>query len=223
MWKLRQSNWRRRTIHAKKHPSLLKVTLPEARHQAARIIHQGGVIAFPTDTLYGLGADIWNPQAVERVFLLKGREFGKPLPVLIGTLEQLPQLVRAIPPRAERLLQAFWPGPLTLLFPARPEIHPLLLGDAGKIGIRLPAYPWVQDLIQRAGVPLTGTSANPAGKPPALDALQVLDYFGDRLDLILDGGRAEQTVGSTVVDVSVDPPLFIREGILRREEILQYL
>ncbi|RMF83032.1 MAG: threonylcarbamoyl-AMP synthase [Nitrospinota bacterium] len=221
-WRKRGGDLRREVVQRNRE-HICKIDAPYALERAARLIRAGRVVAFPTDTLYGLGVDAWNPQALEQVSALKGRKQGRPFPVLIATPAQLSQLVAAIPPRVQRLIDAFWPGPLTLLFPPHPAVHPLLVGASGKIGVRLPAHPQVQELIRLAGVPITGTSANPSGAPPARNAREVATYFGRRVDLILDGGQTPATTGSTVVDATVDPPRFIREGVLSRSRILPYL
>jgi len=179
---------------------------------AADIVHGGGIIAFPTETFYGLGACPFDTRAVQRIFDLKGRSLrAGPILVLIRSRADLAALVSEITPAAERLMEACWPGPLTLVFRAAAVPSALTTGT-DTIGVRLPAHPDVQRLLEAVGGPLTGTSANCSGRPPATTAEDVDRALGDGVDVILNGGPTPGGLPSTVVDTTVDPPRLLREG-----------
>ena len=180
---------------------------------AAGIVRGGGVIAFPTETFYGLGACPFDARAVQRIFDLKGRSFrSAPILVLIRSRADLVALVSKITPAAERLMEACWPGPLTLVFHAAAAVPSVLTAGTGTIGVRLPAHPDVQRLLEAVGGPLTGTSANRSGQPPATRAEDVDRALGDGVDAVLNGGPTPGGLPSTVVDTTVTPPRVIREG-----------
>jgi L-threonylcarbamoyladenylate synthase len=181
--------------------------------EAGEVVRGGGVIAFPTETFYGLGVNPFNVQAVQRLYDLKGRSpQTSPILVLIRSRHELQALVSEITPTAERLMQACWPGPLTLVFRAAVAVPSVLTAGTGTIGVRLSAYPDVQRMLDVIGGPLTGTSANRAGQPPATTAEEVERVFGGDVDLIVNGGPTPGGLPSTVVDTTVSPPRLIREG-----------
>ena len=189
--------------------------------QAADIVRQGGVIAFPTDTFYGLGAYPFDARAVQRLVDLKDRSRRTaPILVLIRSRADLAALVAEITPAAERLMDACWPGPLTLIFRAVAAVPPVLTAGTGTIGVRLPAHPDVQRLLEAVGGPLTGTSANRSGRPPATTGDDVERAFGDDVDAILDGGATPGGLPSTVVDTTLTPPRVIREGRIPTASVL---
>lgn len=206
------------------HPSVARVDpdKPDTRvlETAAGMIRRGGLVAFPTETVYGLGADATNPEAVERVFLAKGRDFSKPILVLIADRSWLSLLARDIPAPARVLMDAFWPGPLTLTFPARDAVPRALLGGGTTVGVRMPDVTLARRLVQAVGRPVTAPSANRSGSPNPVTAEQVALSLGDRIDLILDGGPSSSDVPSTVVDATVTPPALIRPGRIAYETIL---
>jgi L-threonylcarbamoyladenylate synthase len=177
------------------------------------------VIVFPTDTLYGLGTDALNEEAISRVYEIKGRDFSMPLLVLIGEEGQLRELVPSIPPIAQELIGIFWPGPLTLILQASAVLPPRLLGGSSRIGVRLPASPLVQRLAIETEGPITGTSANFSGHPTPHTAREVLEGLGKGIDLTLDGGPCASEKGSTLLDVTRIPPLLLREGELSEVSI----
>jgi L-threonylcarbamoyladenylate synthase len=180
---------------------------------AGDVVRGGGIIAFPTETFYGLGADPCNVPAVQRLHDLKERSpQTRPILVLIRSRHELQALVSEITPAAERLMQACWPGPLTLVFRAAVAVPSVLTAGTGTIGVRLSAYPDVQRVLEMFGGPLTGTSANRTGQPPATTAEEVERAFGADVDLILNGGPTPGGLPSTVVDTTVSPPRLIREG-----------
>src|SRR2546428_3807647 len=184
-------------------PRVSESTLQEAGH----VVRGGGVIAFPTETFYGLGVDPFNVQAVQRLYALKGRSpQTSAILVLIRSRHELLALVSEITPAAERLMEACWPGPLTLVFRAAVAVPSVLTAGTGTIGVRLSAYPDVQRVLDVIGGPLTGTSANRTGQPPATTAAEVERAFGADIDLIVNGGPTPGGLPSTVVDTTVRPP-----------------
>ncbi|MBI3784240.1 MAG: threonylcarbamoyl-AMP synthase [Deltaproteobacteria bacterium] len=179
---------------------LLDDAAPEVG-SAARILAAGGIVVYPTETLYGLGADALNLQALERLVRLKGREPGKPISVLVSDTTMLSLLVADIPPLARRLMQRFWPGPLTIVFAASASVPEALSGGSGGIGVRVSSHPVATALVRALGKPLTTPSANPAGQPPPVTIAEARGYFGKGVDEYLDGGRLPGEPASTVVDV----------------------
>jgi len=188
--------------------------------EATEILLSGGLVAYPTESFYGLAADATDETAIKRLFLAKQRGPGRPVLILIPSVEVLNQYVQHIPPIAQQLIKKFWPGGLTLVFDADPEILPLLTSGTGKIGIRLSSHPVATALTRTIGVPITGTSANISGEPPCRNAEEVRRSLGDGVDLILDGGETKGEVGSTVLDVTVDPPRILRQGMVSQDEIV---
>src|SRR5574337_88084 len=171
--------------------------------QAVSVLRKGGLVAFPTDTLYALGADASNPFAIRRVFAVKGRRLTSPIPLLIADLMMATRLVGELPEAAVRLAERYWPGPLTLVLPAPRGICALLTAGSGQIGLRVPDAAVALALIRRFGGPVTGTSANRSGGTDPLDAHEVLRQIGDQVDLVLDGGPVAGGNPSTVVDVKI--------------------
>lgn len=191
--------------------------------RVSQVLLQGGVAAFPTETFYGLGADARNEEALQKIFQIKGREENKPLLLLIGDRDWLSGLVRNIPPLAGRLMEKFWPGPLTLVFEASPRVSALLTGGTGTVGVRLSPHPVAQALIQAVGRAITATSANLSGQPSASIAAEVFRALGNRVDAILDGGQTAGGLGSTVLDVSSPSPRIIRTGVISQAELVPFL
>ena len=191
--------------------------------RAASVLRKGGLVAFPTDTLYALGADVSNPLAVRRVFAAKGRSLRSPIPLLVADLRMAIQLVGELPEAAVRLAERYWPGPLTLVLQAPRGICALLTAGTGRIGLRVPDAAVALALIRHFGSPVTGTSANRSGGNNPLDAHEVLRQLGDQVDLILDGGPVAEGSPSTVVDVTISPPVIVRQGPIEQEEILSLL
>ena len=179
---------------------------------AASVLRRGGIVAYLTDTVYGLAVDARLPQAIAALYALKGRSSDKALPLIIGAPEQLAAVAGTVPQRAESLMAAFWPGPLTLVLPPHPNLPAPLLGDTGRIGVRWPDSPLSQALALRAGGAITASSANRSGATAALNAAEVEAQLAPDVDLILDAGSANEPQVSTVLDVTVDPPRLIRAG-----------
>jgi len=187
--------------------------LPEIQ----RVFAAQGVIAIPTETYYGLAVRPTQEPALRRLFELKGRPPDKPILLLIGNRDQLDQLVSSIPPVAAVLMNLFWPGPLTIVFPAASSLSALLTGGTGTIGIRFSPLPNLRRLLEETG-PLTGTSANRSSELPLDSADNVQLLLGPALDLILDGGRTPGGLASTVVDACETPHL-LRAGVLSTDVI----
>jgi L-threonylcarbamoyladenylate synthase len=198
-------------------------TLEASLSRASRVLLSGGLVAFPTESFYGLGADATNERAIRRLFLVKGRGGDRPVLLLIDSPDRLHRYVEGVSPLAERLMKAFWPGGLTLVFKALPTVSSLLTAGTGKIGIRLSSHPVPTALARAIGVPVTGTSANLSNAPPCLTAREVLNSIGSGVDLILDGGATAGGMGSTVLDVTVDPPRIVREGLVSRTQLSPFI
>ncbi|MGD9345909.1 MAG: L-threonylcarbamoyladenylate synthase [Candidatus Aminicenantes bacterium] len=183
------------------------------------ILKKDGLIVYPTETFYGLGANCFSPEAVKRIFVLKRRDKAKPLPVVISDRIMLKMVVAAIPSVAEPFLDLFWPGPLTLIFPAAPFLPRDLLGAAKSIGVRLPAHPVLRDLVKMAGFPITATSANLSGEEELSDPDKVLNIFAGQVDCIVDGGKTKGGLPSTVIDLTSPKPQILREGAIPLTEL----
>jgi len=186
-------------------------------------LKRGHAIVFPTETLYGLGADALNEAAVEEVFQLKGRDRSNPFPVLVADQEMLHTLVAEIPTTAQRLMDRYWPGPLTLVLPGRRNIPKPLCNPLGGVAVRISSQAIATLLVKGLGRPLTATSANPSGKEPARTLQVAKNYFANRVDVFVDGGTLTSKSGSTVVEVKEDRVKVIREGEISTSEILQVL
>ena len=178
---------------------------------AAAILRAGGVVAFPTETFYGLGAAALNSAGVDRVFLLKGRPRSSPLLVLVDSVAMV-ERVAEITDVARVLMARHWPGALTLVLRARSAVPSAVTAGTGTVGVRLSPHPVARDLVRTLAEPITAPSANITGEPPPTRAADVVRYFGDTVDLVLDGGETPGGLASTVLDVSVDPPRVIRAG-----------
>ena len=186
---------------------------------AAEVVAHGGVIAFRTDTFYGLGADPFNRAAIQRIKSLKGREDHKPILIVISERDNVERFI-AEPSSSFRLLsEKLWPGALTLIGKSRTKVPEEITAGSGTIGVRLPDDDRVRDLVRACGGALTATSANPANELPAANAEAVKNYFADAIDLIIDDGQSRTDLPSTVVDASGDQPKLIREGVIRWNEI----
>ncbi len=187
--------------------------------KCAQVIQKGGLVAFPTETVYGLGASALNPDAVDSVFEAKARPRDNPLIVHVSRLEGVNPLVAQIPPRAKKLMEIFWPGPLTLLFPKSEIVPDVITAGLPNVAIRMPGHPVSQMLIDACGVPLVAPSANQSGRPSPTCARDVLADLEGKVDIILDGGTTDIGVESTVLDVSGDIPIILRPGGITREQI----
>jgi len=187
--------------------------------EAGHIINNGGVVVFPTRSVYGLAADAYHAAAVNRIFTIKKRPKSKALLVLIDGRQDLDRLVSRIPLTAQGIMTNFWPGKVTIVFEALPTLPQELTAGTGRIGVRLPGHPVAAALVREAGGPITGTSANTSGNP-AVSSIAELDADVVKMaDLILDAGKLLGGTGSTVIDVSIDPPEILREGALSAREL----
>jgi L-threonylcarbamoyladenylate synthase len=198
---------------------------PEAKPlaEAVEILRAGGVVAFPTETFYGLGTDARREAAVENIFRMKGRNFRNPISVIVDTDREVIPLVEEIPTAAQILMQKFWPGALTMLFAASPAVLPRLTAGTGKIGIRVSNHPIARLIAKGLAGPLTATSANLSGGRECSTADEVLRVFGKSLDAVVDGGMTTGGLGSTILDITATPPLIRREGVVSRADILHAL
>jgi L-threonylcarbamoyladenylate synthase len=177
------------------------------------ILERGGIIAYPTETVYGLGARYDNPQALERIFSIKQRPKEKAMPLIIGSSSQLSLVTTTITDTARQLMERFWPGPLTILFTARPGLPDYIVAG-GKVAVRVPGESFALRLARAAAFPITATSANPSHFPPAATGAAVADYFDAAIDLIVDQGATESRMPSTIVDATGTSPVVLREGAL---------
>ena len=184
------------------------------RQKASALLRQGGVVAYPTDTLYGLGASVASAAAVERVFVIKGRRAGQPLPVLVASVAQLDQVASEVSAEALEMTERFWPGALTLVLRSQPWLPAALTGGGPTIAVRQPNHATPLALIASCGSPITGTSANRSGGEQPATAEQVVEQLGDAADLVLDGGTCPGGVASTIVDLTVIPARVLRQGAL---------
>lgn len=187
--------------------------------KAAALLKAGKLVAFPTDTVYGIGADVFNEEAVEQIFAAKKRDADKPLQVLIAQKTDLQSIAKEQSEILERLAAEFWPGALTIVMLAREDFPRRVRCDRETIGVRMPANPIALKLIETFGAPIAATSANISGFPDAVSAEEVMDYLGNEVDLIIDGGVVPGGVPSTVLDISVHPPVVLRWGKLSKEDL----
>lgn len=191
--------------------------------KAIAVLKNSGIIAYPTETFYGLGANPLDESAVKRLFDIKGRDFDKPVSILVKDLNALSLVAEEIPPAAERLIKRFWPGPLTIVFRAKKNIPLILTANTGRIGVRVSSSPIAKRLLGIIDMPLTATSANPSGEKSPVTAEEVEIYFRDKVDMILDGGKLQGKVGSTIIDATTGRDLeCIREGDIPFAVILEY-
>lgn len=191
--------------------------------RALGALRAGEIVVYPTETLYGLGCDATDERALRRLVALKGRDGGKPISVLVDSRSMLEGIVAGVNPSAERLIDAFWPGAVTVVLAARAGLSPLLTGGRGTIGARISPHAVAGRLVAALGRPLTSTSANPGGEPPATTIAEARGFFGEAVAAYLDGGTLAGGVGSSVVDCTVDPPVLFREGVVSRAAIAAVL
>lgn len=185
----------------------------------AKYLQQGRLVAFPTETVYGLGANALDTAAVNRIFLAKGRPADNPLIVHIADYETLPQVVRQVPDAARLLMQAFWPGPLSIVLPKHEQIPAVVTAGLDTVAVRWPNHPVAEELIRLAGLPIAAPSANRSGRPSPTLAEHVSGDLGDKVDLILDAGLAAIGLESTVIDLSGPEPVLLRPGAVTVEDL----
>ncbi|MFH1873681.1 MAG: L-threonylcarbamoyladenylate synthase [Pseudomonadota bacterium] len=196
---------------------------PEAAEiaKAVEFLQTGEVVAYPTETIFGLGADVFNKKAIKKIYDLKSRDYGLPISILIADIPMLRQYVKEVPDHALRLMRKFWPGPLTICFPASEEIPKGLVTNTGRVGVRLSSHPVAAALVKVFGKAITTTSANLSGYPPALSVKHIQKYFGEKIPCIIDAGECDPSKGSTVVDVGEDTMRIIREGSIPADEVIK--
>lgn len=188
-----------------------------ALETAIQIIQSGGIVAFPTDTVYGIGANAFDPAGIAKLYSVKNRDAGKPIAILLADVSQLSLVCSSIPDYATRLGEKFWPGALTLVLPRAPSV-PEVLSPIPTIGIRIPDHVFARSLIRWCG-PMAVTSANISGQQSATSAEEILEQLGDQVDLIIDGGRSKGGIPSTVVDCTGDVIKVLRSGMISADQI----
>ena len=193
-----------------------------AIQEAAEVVRSGGLIIYPTDTVYGLGCDPLNEHALKRVFRAKGREFNKPLPILASDIRQAGRIAVLEGPALE-LARAFWPGALTLVVPKKPSLPDLVTCGRPSVGVRVPGLAFTRELIRACGGLLVGTSANKSGHPPPRTAQEAIQELGREVDLAVDGGPAPLGKPSTVVDLTGPEPKVLRIGAIKPELLMVFL
>lgn len=203
----------------------VKETIPPALNslidRAVDILHGGGVVAYPTDTLYGLGAHALTERAVERVFRIKGRPAAQPIPLLLADARDMQRVARDIPPVAWELARRFWPGGLTLVLAAASTVPRQVTAGGDTVAVRVPAHPVPRELARRLGAPITGTSANRSGAPGPVTAEEVTATLGCQVDLIIDTGPCSGGLASTVLDLTGDVPRVLRQGPVSMDDLRQ--
>src|SRR5260221_6800755 len=190
---------------------------------AVRAIEAGGLVAFPTDTLYGLAADPRSASAVGRIFSSKGRAPDRPIPLVAASVEQVRESVGTLTPLGERLASQYWPGPLTLIIPASAALCAEVNLGTGKVGVRVPNHAVARALARAAGHALTSTSANVSGRDAPATADEVAFALGHAIDVLIDGGPAPGGLASTIVDVTSSEPVLIRAGPVPWDRVLKFL
>ena len=191
--------------------------------QAAEIIKEGGLVAFPTETVYGLGADALNPEAVGKVYVAKGRPSDNPMIVHISSKDDLLKLTYDITDDIKKLMDAFWPGPLTMVVSARPIVPRVTTGGLDTVAVRMPSDAAAAALIEKAGVPIAAPSANLSGRPSPTSARHVMDDLDGKIDAIIEGDSCKVGIESTVVDMTGNVPAILRPGIITKSQLAQAL
>jgi L-threonylcarbamoyladenylate synthase len=202
---------------------IMPTTFPRAIEQALRVLSQGGLVAFPTDTVYGLGAPAFRPQPVEQIYRVKGRPRNKAIPILLDSSRHLLEVTGEIPAEAWLLAEKFWPGPLTIVLPRNPAVPDVVTAGGSGVAVRVPDHEFARQLIGAAGGMLAATSANLSGRPDPVTAQEVLGYLDGRIDLILDGGPCPGGRSSTVIDLTRESPAIVRPGAISSQELEEVL
>lgn len=198
---------------------LTKADIP----RAAEILKNGGLVAIPTETVYGLGASALNEAALKKIFEVKGRPADNPLIIHVSSSDELEKWCRNIPAAAYRLAEVFWPGPLTLLLEKKPVIPSLVTAGLNTVAVRCPRHPLTLELIKQSGVPIAAPSANISGKPSPTTAGHVMSDIGGKIEAVLDGGPCSVGLESTIVDMTVKPPSILRPGGITKEQLKEIL
>jgi len=191
-------------------------------NRAITTLKGGGVVAFPTDTVYGVGVDPFQPDAVQKLYQIKGRPIDKPIPILVGSVANVERVAQNLPPVFFQLAEQFWPGELTLIVEAKSLPHEVTAGG-DTVGVRMPDHPLALALLQRFGGAIATTSANKSDEPPATSADEVRAELGELVNIILDGGQTATRIASTVLDLSVSPPQIRRDGGISMDQLAPFL
>ena len=199
-----------------------KYTMEETE-QAASMLRKGGLVAVPTETVYGIAASAEDGVAVQMIYDLKDRDYDKPVSVLVTGMDMVEKYCQNIPPVAYRLAEKYWPGPLTMILEDREVVPAMVTAGSGTLGVRCPDHPLTLAIIEKAGLPLAAPSANPSGKEPAKTAKEVLAWFDGEIEGVVDGGPCAMGVASTVVDLTEEEPKILREGGIPAGELLAFL
>ena len=186
--------------------------------EAVQCLKSGGIVAIPTDTVYGLGADPFNASAVQRLYTLKGRPDGKPIPLVLSSVDDVHRVAQNLPGYFFHLTDRFWPGGLTIIVEAK-DLLPVLTAGGNTVGVRIPNNPLLLNILQAFGGPAAITSANLSGEPPATSVQEIGEELASRIDMIVDGGKTPGPIPSTVYDISVSPPLIRRHGVISEETL----
>ena len=184
--------------------------------KAADIIKEGGLVVFPTDTVYGIGCNPFNEEAMDRLFHVKKRDRDKPIPILVSSIKKAEEIAE-FGSLAKKIARRYWPGALTLVLPAKAKTPPMLRGPGNTVGIRIPNHPFALSLIKAVDGYLTGTSANLSGKEPACTAKEAKKQLGNKVDFVIDAGRCPIGISSTVVEVTSNRPKVLRQGAVKLE------
>jgi L-threonylcarbamoyladenylate synthase len=200
---------------------ILKATAGNIR-KASKVVKNGGLIIYPTDTVYGLGCNPFDVQAVKRIFETKGERKYKPLPILGSDIQHV-QKIAQLNEKAMKVAKKFWPGPLTIIVPKKPSLPDIVTCGSGSVGVRIPNHSVATQLISLCDGLLVGTSANKTGHKPSKTALEAAEQLGDQVDVILDAGPAPLCQESSVLDLMLKRPKMLREGLIKLEEVLSVL
>ena len=190
--------------------------------EAGECLKSGGIIAIPTDTVYGLGADPFNADAVQRLYTIKGRPDGKPIPLVLSSVDDVHRVAQNLPDYFFHLTDRFWPGGLTIIVAAK-DLLPVLTAGGNTVGVRIPDNPLLLKILKTFGGPAAITSANLSGEPPATSPQEIGEELASRIDVIVDGGKTPGPIPSTVYDISVSPPLIRRHGVISEETLAKEL
>jgi len=201
---------------------IVSATDPKSADKAAFILNKGGVIVYPTETLYGIGALASSKEAVERIFEIKGRPHGKPIPLLIKNLDMVSKIVESTP-LASAIAEEYWPGALTIILKQKVILPELITCGTGKIALRISAHPFLNSLFDLIEEPLTSTSANISGDSNISDSQELFETFNGKVDLIVDSGKIPESRGSTIVDLTLDPPQVLREGDINSAILKEFI
>jgi len=203
----------------KSHQLTNHLTEPQGKIKiAVQCLKAGGIVAIPTDTVYGLGTDPFNPSAVQKLYTVKGRPDGNPIPLVLSSVSDIHRFSRNLPDFFFHLTDRFWPGGLTIVIESK-GLLPVLTAGGNTVGVRIPNNPLLLEILQAFGGPMAITSANLSGEPPATAVEEIGKELGSRIDMIVDGGKTPGPIPSTVYDISVSPPLVRRPGVISEETL----